>query len=94
VNVAAGSVFSFTAPSRLVGHNRDGRIVADECFILADGGLVRSVAGVDLAWLRAATQSRPDVAELCCALGHYGVGADRVAVLIGWALRHGVLSCA
>jgi 2-polyprenyl-6-methoxyphenol hydroxylase-like FAD-dependent oxidoreductase len=94
VNVAAGGVLSFTAPSRLVGCNRDGRIVADECFIMADGGYVRSVGGVDLGWLRAATQSRPNFAELCRALGHYGVGEDGASVLISWALRHGVLTCA
>ena len=74
----------FCAPSRIVGQNRGGRIVADEGFVLADGGLTRWVGGIDLAVLREATTGEPDLPELLRALDRRGVsgtsasGAHRV----------------
>jgi hypothetical protein len=83
---------SFIATSTVAGQNRGGRIVADECFILPDGGLVRSIGGVDLTWLRDMTRNRPDFADVCAALTTAGVGAESAATIIAWAIKNGVLA--
>lgn len=93
VTVPGDSRFAFVAPSRFVGQNRDGRIVAAECFVLADGGLVRTVGGVELHWLREAAACNPTFTELCDALIHHDMGGESATLVVGWALRHGVLAC-
>ena len=81
----------FCASSKVVGQNRGGRFVAEECFVVGDGGLVRSVAGVDLAWLRDAASGQPGWAQVAGALRQHGVADDYAHLVVGWALRNGVL---
>jgi 2-polyprenyl-6-methoxyphenol hydroxylase-like FAD-dependent oxidoreductase len=81
----------FCAPSRIVGQNRGGHIVADEGFVLADGGLTRWVGGIDLTLLREAAAGEPDLPGLLGALDRRGVSGTSALALIGWALRNGAL---
>src|SRR5574337_642400 len=76
----------FSAPSMLAGQNCGGRIVARECFALADGGLVRSVAGIDLAWVRDAAATQPVVTDVAAALTARGVSEESARLVVGWAL--------
>lgn len=82
----------FAASALRCGQNRGGRIVPAECFQLPDGGLVRTVAGVELQWLREATIHRPTVTELNEALTRRGVNEHSAAAVIEWAFRHEVLT--
>ncbi len=82
----------FTPLALTRGQNRGGRIVPAECFQLADGGLVRTVAGVELQWLREATAKRATVTELNEALTRRGVDKHSAAAVIEWAFRHEVLA--
>ena len=82
---------TFSAPSRIVGQNRARRIIADEGFVLPDGGLVRSVGGIDLGLLRDATANQPTPDQLHAALKRRGLADRATQQLVGWALRHGVL---
>lgn len=74
-----------------VGVNRGGRIVADECCVLPDGGLLRWVGGVDLLHLRDAVADGRTPAQLCAALARLGVADASAQALIAWALRVGAL---
>jgi hypothetical protein len=82
----------FTASALRCGQNRGGRIVAAECFQLPDGGLVRTVAGVELQWLREATAKKATVTELNEILTRRGVSKHSAAAVIEWAFRHEVLA--
>ena len=86
------SALVFAASALRCGQNRGGRIVPAECFQLPDGGLVRTVAGVELQWLREAAVSRPTVRELNEALTRRGVNKHSAAAVIAWAFRHEVLA--
>ncbi|MBV9159957.1 MAG: hypothetical protein JO281_00030 [Pseudonocardiales bacterium] len=74
-----------------VGVNRGGRIVAGECCVLPDGGLVRWVGGVDLLCLRDAVADGRTPAQMCAALARLGIADASAHVLIAWALRVGAL---
>lgn len=86
-----GARLRFCAASRIVGQNRAGHIVADEGFVLADGGLVRSVGGIDLVVLREAAAEEPDLPGLLRALDRRGVTGPMALALVGWALHNGAL---
>ncbi|MGH3902408.1 MAG: hypothetical protein ACRDTA_29970, partial [Pseudonocardiaceae bacterium] len=72
-----------------VGVNRGGRIVAEECCVLPDGGLVRWVGGIDLLLLRDAVADGRTPPEICAALARAGVADISVRALVAWAIRVG-----
>lgn len=74
-----------------VGVNHGGRIVADECCVLPDGGLVRWVGGVDLLVLRDAVASGRTPPEICAGLARAGVADTSGRELVAWAVRAGAV---
>ncbi|MBV9143747.1 MAG: hypothetical protein JO115_22990 [Pseudonocardiales bacterium] len=75
-----------------VGVNRGDRIVADECCVLPDGGLLRWVGGVDLLLVRDAVADGRTPPRVCAALARLGVDNASAQGLLAWALRVGALS--
>ena len=81
----------WAATTRRAGMPVDGRIVAGECCVLPDGGLVRTVGGVDLLTLRAAVDEGRTPDALHARLVAAAVAPASARTLVAWALRHGVL---
>ncbi|MGH4017832.1 MAG: NAD(P)/FAD-dependent oxidoreductase [Pseudonocardiaceae bacterium] len=86
------SPLRFAAGLERVGVNIDGRIVADTCCVLPDGGLVRWVGGFDLLQLRDAVAGGRTWTQVCAALGAAGVPDTTADALMAWALRSGVIA--
>jgi hypothetical protein len=72
--------------------NRGGRIVADECCVLPDGGLVRWVGGIDLLLVRDAVANGRTPREVCAELARHGITDTSAHALLTWALRVGALN--
>ena len=83
---------SFTGAGVRTGLNRHGRIVADEAFRLADGGLVRYFGGVDLQWLRDGAGTAAALTEVCATVRARDVPKQRALTVIAWVLKRGVLT--
>lgn len=86
-----GRRLRWVARVQRVGVNHGGRIVADECCVLPDGGLVRWVGGIDLLLLRDAVADGRTPAEICAALARVGVTDTSARALVPWAIRAGAL---
>ncbi|MGH4027050.1 MAG: hypothetical protein ACRDRV_20970, partial [Pseudonocardiaceae bacterium] len=82
----------FTAGIERAGVSIGGRIVADDCCVLPDGGLVRWAGGFDLLRLRTAVAEGRTWTQVCAALAAAGVPDSTAQALIIWALRAGVLT--
>jgi hypothetical protein len=87
-----GRRLRWTARIERVGVNRGGRIVADECCVLPDGGLVRWVGGIDLLLVRDAVADGRTPAQMCAELARHGIADTSAHALLAWALRVGALN--
>lgn len=74
-----------------VGVNRGGRIVADQCCVLPDGGLVRWIGSVDLLLLRDAVADGRTPPEVCAALARRGFADTAGRALVAWAVQVGAV---
>jgi 2-polyprenyl-6-methoxyphenol hydroxylase-like FAD-dependent oxidoreductase len=74
-----------------VGINRGGRIVADKCCVLPDGGLVRWIGGFDVLLLRDAVASGRTAPEIGAHLTRLGVADTSAQALLAWAIRVGAI---
>jgi hypothetical protein len=74
-----------------VGINRGGRIVADKCCVLPDGGLVRWIGGFDVLLLRDAVASGRTAPEIGAQLTRLGVADTSAQALLAWAIRVGAI---
>lgn len=74
-----------------IGINRGGRIVADECCILPDDGLVRWIGGIDVLLLRDAVADGRTAPEIGAQLTRRGVDDTSTQALLAWAIRVGAI---
>ncbi|MGH3903716.1 MAG: hypothetical protein ACRDTE_05930 [Pseudonocardiaceae bacterium] len=82
----------FAAGIEQAGINIGGRIVAGDCCVLPDGGLVRWAGGFDLLQLRDAVAEGRTSTQVCAALAAAGVPHSTANALLAWALRTGVIT--
>jgi hypothetical protein len=71
--------------------NCGGRIVADECCVLPDNGLVRWIGGIDILLLRDAVADGRTAPEIGAHLTRLGVADTSTQALLAWAIRVGAI---
>jgi hypothetical protein len=74
-----------------IGMNCGGRIVADECCVLPDNGLVRWIGGIDILLLRDAVADGRTAPEIGAQLTRLGVADTCTQALLAWAIRVGAI---
>jgi hypothetical protein len=86
-----GRQLRWTSRVERIGINRGGRIVADECCVLPDNGLVRWIGGIDVLLLRDAVADGRTAPEIGAQLMRRGIDGTSAQALLAWAIRVGAI---
>jgi hypothetical protein len=82
----------WACPTERVGVNRAGRIIADQCCVLPDGGLLRWIGGIDILLLRDAIANGRTMPETCAELARLGIADAFARALLTWAIQNGAVN--
>jgi hypothetical protein len=82
----------FSAPTRLTGVQRNGRIMLEEAVELPRGGLARWVGGIDLLQVRALASAPVSASTLATQLTKLTISLEQAHLLIAWCVRSGLLA--